>query len=373
MVRNYKPLHLGRLTLHENPHNLSRPECLLHRALNREQRTMNTIPEKICVYSALAHLLFILLPTPALAQVEFGKWLGPSIGGQKARVSYKRELYDKTTVSGSEVDLDLAQHDLSLSIPIAQDSEREWSLSAAQGIHDVDTRACLPSAGECFPDTLQKSSFGLTNRRLLKGGRIVGGHLSVGSASDRPFEGMDETTVQATGFLRMPHKETNAWFFFISYSNNREFLNHVPLPGCAYWYAPSRRFFVILGVPFVTLTMRPTDDTSLSISYLAIHTVRGSAKYQILKKLGLFAKFAWTNQSYYRADRLHHDDRLFYYEKRISTGVTIKLPREFMVEMTGGYSFDRFYFEAEDYNERNRNRLDVEDGSFFSLNLHVHF
>ena len=119
--------------------------------------------------------------------------------------------------------------------------------------------------------------------------------------------------------------------------------------------------------------MRPTDDTSLSLSYFAIHTVRGSAKYQILQKLGLFATFSWTNQAYYRADRLHHFDRLFYYEKRISTGVTINLPRQFIVEIAGGYSCDRFYFEAEDYDERNRNRLDVEDGSFLSLNLRAHF
>jgi hypothetical protein len=334
---------------------------------------MEKIPEKITKFLPLASLLLILVPAPSLAQVEFGRWLGPSIGGQKARASYKWELYDKTTAAGREGDLELTQHDLSLSIPIAQDSEREWSVSATQGIHDVDTRACLPNTGECFPDTLQDISVGLTHRRLVKGRRIVGGNLSVGSASDKPFEGMDETTVRATAFLRIPHKGTNAWFLFVSYSNNREFLNHVPLPGCAYWYAPSRRFYLILGIPFLTLTMRPTDDISLSLSYFAIHTVRGSAKYQILEKLGLFAKFAWTNQAYYRADRLHHYDRLFYYEKRISTGVTINLPREFIVEMAAGYSFDRFYFEAEDYDERNSNRLDVEDGSFLSLNVRVHF
>ena len=184
---------------------------------------------------------------------------------------------------------------------------------------------------------------------------------------------IDETTVRATAYLRIPHKGTNSWFLFVSYSNNREFLNHIPLPGFAYWYAPSRRFFVILGVPFVTLTMRPTDDTSLSLSYFAIHAVRASVKYQILEKLGLFATFAWANQAYYRADRLHHYDRLFYYEKRISTGVTVNLPREFIMEIAAGYSFDRFYFEAEDYDERNRNRLDVEDGSFLSLNVRVHF
>jgi hypothetical protein len=334
---------------------------------------MKTIPKKITKWLPLGSLLLILLPASSPAQVGFGSWLGPSIGGQKARASYQWELYDTTTIAGREEDLELTQHDLSLSIPITQDAEREWSLSASQGIHDVDTRACLPLTGECFPDTLQDISVGLTNRRSLEGRRIVGGNISVGSASDKPFEGMDETTVRATAFLRIPHRETNAWFLFVSYSNNREFLNHIPLPGFAYWYAPSRRFSVILGIPFVTLTMRPTDDTSLSLSYFAIHTVRGSATYQILKKLGLIATFAWTNQAYYRADRLHHYDRLFYYEKRISTGVAVNLTREFIVEMAAGYSFDRFYFEAEDYDERNRNRLDVEDGSFLSLNVRVHF
>jgi hypothetical protein len=46
---------------------------------------------------------------------------------------------------------------------------------------------------------------------------------------------------------------------------------------------------------------------------------------------------------------------------------------QFIIELAGGYSFDRFYFEAEDYDERNGNRLDVEDGYFLSLNARVHF
>jgi len=33
-------------------------------------------------------------------------------------------------------------------------------------------------------------------------------------------------------------------------------------------------------------------------------------------------------------------------------------------ELSGGYAFDRFYFEGESYKHRNENRIDIHDGPF---------
>ena len=40
--------------------------------------------------------------------------------------------------------------------------------------------------------------------------------------------------------------------------------------------------------------------------------------------------------------------------------------RHFGVEITGGYIFDRYYFEGERYSERNENRFNVGDATFVS-------
>jgi hypothetical protein len=59
------------------------------------------------------------------------------------------------------------------------------------------------------------------------------------------------------------------------------------------------------------------------------------------------------------------DDQLFYYEKRITGGMRFDL-RYVGVEVTGGYIFDRYYFQGERYSERNENRFDVENATFIS-------
>jgi len=40
-------------------------------------------------------------------------------------------------------------------------------------------------------------------------------------------------------------------------------------------------------------------------------------------------------------------------------------------ELAGGYAFDRFYFEGENYSDRHDNRIDVGAGPFVSARLNV--
>ena len=39
----------------------------------------------------------------------------------------------------------------------------------------------------------------------------------------------------------------------------------------------------------------------------------------------------------------------------------------------GGYAFDRFYFEAEKYSDRNNNRIDIHSGPFVIGKISVRF
>jgi hypothetical protein len=42
-------------------------------------------------------------------------------------------------------------------------------------------------------------------------------------------------------------------------------------------------------------------------------------------------------------------------------------------EVSGGYAFDRFYFEAEKYSDRNNNRIDIHSGPFVIGKISVRF
>jgi len=43
------------------------------------------------------------------------------------------------------------------------------------------------------------------------------------------------------------------------------------------------------------------------------------------------------------------------------------------VNLSGGYAFDSFYFEGEDYDDRDQNRIDIENGPYGAFRVDVRF
>jgi len=72
------------------------------------------------------------------------------------------------------------------------------------------------------------------------------------------------------------------------------------------------------------------------------------------------------------ASGIKKDDKIFYYEKRLTAGVRFDL-RHVGFEVYGGWAFDRFYYEGERYGERHDNRIDVGDGPFIVGKVSVRF
>ena len=85
--------------------------------------------------------------------------------------------------------------------------------------------------------------------------------------------------------------------------------------------------------------------------------------YEIARPLRFLAGFDWDSDAYFRAGRSDKDEKLFYYSKRVTAGFRFDL-RHIGVELTGGYAFDRFFFEGERYADNNQSRIDVDDGPF---------
>jgi len=94
--------------------------------------------------------------------------------------------------------------------------------------------------------------------------------------------------------------------------------------------------------------------------------------WQIFQPLWAYVGFDWDHDHYYRSDRDDKDDKIFYYEKRLTAGARFDL-RHIGFEVYGGYAFDRFYFEGEKYSDRDANRIDVGAGPFIAGKLSVRF
>jgi hypothetical protein len=230
-----------------------------------------------------------------------------------------------------------------VAFPLWQDATNEWSAGAHVRGEFFHTHALLPDTRESFPEELWHVRIGTTYRHQFANGWIGGGTVSVGSASDRPFASLHDLLIGGNAFLRVPQGTHNAWFFSLAYAPTSEL--PVPLPGVAYLAQPSERLLAAIGLPFY-LRYRPWDTLTLEGSYMLLRTVHARATYRLVPPVRLFAGFDWENESYRLADRLHDKDRFFSYDKRATAGGQFTINRYMALDLTGGYVFDRFYFEG---------------------------
>ncbi len=323
------------------------------------------------IVSSLAFSL--LLPLSASAQDDVLRWIGGEIGKAKPSLNYQFLGYSTEEVAAQGKDFKLNEHRLFTLVPFLQSPERDASAYLNFRAQDVGTAAILPDTGESFPDELWNIRLGGQYRQRFENGWIGGVALGFGSASDKPFAGWDEIFLDVNLFARIPDGGRNAWLFFLNYSKTREFLPHVPLPGVGYWYEPNDQARLVVGIPFAFLNLRPVKEVSLSFSYFIVRSVRARVTYSPLQSLHLYGNFEWRNESYYRAERQDDKDRLFYYEKALSAGVQVSVHRRVSLDLSGGYAFDRFYFEGRDYEDRDQNRVSIGNGPFVALRAAFRF
>jgi len=324
------------------------------------------------------------LAAAAAAQPDFTAINRPTVAPIQLSLSYDHTYRLREDVADQPGGMAMMQHDLSLAMPLWHDERQAVSLHAGVRALDLNTDARLRDWDDlldghwqdfdaALPGELYDVRLGATYRRKLANDWIVGGSLTLGSASDRPFASAEEWVVNATGFARVPHGERNAWLLMLNVANNREFLPGVPIPGVAYAWSPDQKLATLLGIPFCWARYQPIDGLTLQGAYFIPRTVHAKISYQIVEPLELFAAFDWDSQRYLRSGRHDEDDRLFFYEKRVTGGLRWRIAKGVHLDAYAGYGFDRLFFEGEGYSDRGDRRIDIDDGPFVGLRAVVRF
>jgi hypothetical protein len=321
--------------------------------------------------STVSFVLFtFVLTSSAFAQsIDVGRWFGKELGNRAVISRYSLDIYADSDVEGQDTDLGLMEHDFFLVAPVWQNERNEFGITARVELQDTDTDAVLPREGIPLPSQLWEVRVAGNYRGVVRNDWIWGVNASVGSASNEPFQAGDAFDGTLGGLLRIPHKDRNAWLFFLYFATNREFLNYVPLPGAGYWWEPSETLRAVIGIPFASLAYNPMEKLSLNLSYFAVRNIQAEARYRISWPLTVFAGFDWRNQRYFRADRDNNDERIFYYEKRIAGGLRVGVTKQVALTLEGGWTFDRFYFEGEDYGDRDQNMIGVVDSPYGTVKI----
>lgn len=308
------------------------------------------------------------------AQSSLQHWLNPRLGQLETSANWTSLYTFDQPVNDQPADMSIIQNNLNVFAPVRQDDHAELAAFGRVNATDLATQARLPDADVPLPDHLWDIAAGASYRWKLDNDWIAGLASSLGSPSDKPFDSLDEYNLTATGTLLIPaRRNDDAWLLMLNYASNREFLPHVPIPGLAYIYSPDKDLQLTMGLPLAAARFQATPRLTLDATYFIPRTTHLQATYALFDHLKWYAAFDWQNDRYLRADRPDDDERLFYYEKKATMGLRWALSRQLALDFSGGYGFDRFFFEGENYGDRSKNRIAFSDGFFAAIQTLLRF
>jgi hypothetical protein len=163
-----------------------------------------------------------------------------------------------------------------------------------------------------------------------------------------------------------PTEPGKAWIFAAFMTNTFEELNYVPIPVVAYM-SRGERHTAVVGLPFAYVNWRPRERWAFDLSYFPVTNVRAKVTYRPRRWLGVYAGLDSRHDAFFRSGRASDDDRFYVYEMRAALGVSAHVGRHASVDLSGGWSFDRYMFEGEGWTDRDLDRIDIEGAFAFRL------
>jgi hypothetical protein len=227
---------------------------------------------------------------------------------------------------------------------VAKSSADILSVSEKAGRFHLTSPVTIAQTGLVVPENLWSVEAGGAYGRRLSQSRTFGVNMGIGSKSDRLFDSIHETTLRASANYRLPTDPGRAWLFFLTYSNNRNFLNNIPIPGVAYSIdSPKHHLKAILGLPFISLIYRPAPDLTESLAILGPRHLTAEIGYGV--KVQTYGRFELGSQEWLLANRENNRDQLFFDRKRLLAGVRLPLPHGLRLDASTGREYDRRFFE----------------------------
>lgn len=212
------------------------------------------------------------------------------------------------------------------------------------------------------------ASMGLSYKHLLKSGRKLSYTASYGSASDELFKNGRDATIQSNVLYQTdPH-----WIFVVNYSNNRNFLNNVPLPGVIYIGTMSREKQLILGFPFI-LWGGPVGEFSFRYQALLPYVHRIRLAYKGWKPLQFNLGAEQDTHAFFYSQRQDDDERTFWFERRAYIGVEKSLGPILNVEFQLGRAFDREFFAAQSIGRKHESVRELDDATYLGFGVRSSF
>lgn len=193
-----------------------------------------------------------------------------------------------------------------------------------------------------------------------------------GSASDKFLSAQRDSTVEVTASYSLTPTEKGQFILLLHYSNNRTFLNNVPIPAFVYVHRYSKGFIITAGLPFIALSWFEIPTYALTIvATPGSYGIDGSKN--ILPFLQFISGFNFKTKSYMHSARLNNKDRLKLEDKKFTIGLKALFSRNTSLSLTSGFSFDRFISEGESMFKTKGHKIRQANDSFIQSRLSLSF
>ena len=262
-----------------------------------------------------------------------------------------------------------SQFDAYVYLPLYQKEETTYAVSAkSQHLHFGH----LTAKNNFVPITdlySQQVSLSMAfNDQEKNTWKISGGY---GSASDKPFENSQSSVFDMNLSKKVQIDQRTSWTYFLNFSNNRGFLNNIPLPG--FMYSTMNETMTqgaMFGIPFLTYWIRPTEKLTFTVFYLVPLTASVQASYNFTRFIQAGLKLSTGQQSYMRSDRTEKKDRIIYASDKASASLKANLSQSLVVELELVKAFNRSLFDGKDVTSLSSDRFELpeEDQGIVSLN-----
>lgn len=278
-------------------------------------------------------------------------------------MSFDQHLYGHSSVQGSSEKL----------------NQREWQARATGSVWDtqkwevtggVDAQDLVLHHPSPVLNTYRSFQGTVGVRRYSKKNQIRGLGLSYGSASDKPFAKASNDTAGANYI----HQFNEKWWGLVNWSNNRIFLNNIPLPGVFYVSKMTPQETLLFGFPAVL--WRKRFEIGFEFQYFGFlpYSHRAHVGWFWNRFHGISLSYEHRPRTFLRNDRVSKSDRLFFVEQRAMIEVQgVIIPRVLQWQVGLGTAFNRSVFEAKNIREEKRFNILLGDTWLASAQLNSQF
>ncbi len=293
--------------------------------------------------------------------------MGGPLGG-KAPFSMTGFWAPPTSVKGQATDLGMNMQLLNVGFPIWRPDDRGMLIGIANFERlELSGGAVLSGAGQPVPNQLWSLQLGTMHTRDYDNGWNAGGMFLFGSASDRPFAALRDMTFTLAVFgNRLAKNQRDSWNLSLLYSPTAQL--PYPMPGLAYVWRPSPKVEASIGVPF-SLTYRPTEQTSLALTYVPLTNFNARAARTLNNGWTLYSDYQIYTETYFLADRVESRERFYVFDQRVSIGTERILRSGFALSCSALYMFNRQLFQGNNFFSDRADVVRVDPGVGLSANL----